>query len=84
MDKITQENIQKAFAGESKAHMRYLFFSEKAEKEGRPNIARLFKAIAYAEKVHAGNHLKVLGGIKNTEGNLGAAIEGEDYEVKEI
>ncbi|MBD3264594.1 MAG: rubrerythrin family protein [Candidatus Omnitrophica bacterium] len=84
MNKITRENIENAFAGESKAHMRYLIFSEVAEKEGRPNIARLFKAIAYAERVHAGNHLKVLGGIRDTGENLKIAIKGEDYEVEEM
>ncbi len=84
MHKITQQNLQSAFAGESQAHMKYLIFSEIAEKEGKPNIARLFKAIAYAELIHAKNHLKVLGGINITEKNLDIAIGGENFEVEEM
>ena len=59
----TQENLQAAFAGESQANRRYLYFAEQAEKEGHPQIARLFRAVAEAETVHARNHLGVLGGI---------------------
>jgi rubrerythrin len=81
---MTRENLSAAFAGESQAHMKYLAFAAKAEKEGRPNIARLFTAIAYAEQVHATNHLKELGGIGDTVSNLGAAIEGETFEVDEM
>ncbi len=84
MHKMTQTNLQNAFAGESGAHMRYLIFSEVAEKEGKPNIARLFKAIAYAEEVHARNHLRVLGGIGKTPDNLDVAIGGETFEVDEM
>jgi rubrerythrin len=84
MRKMTQQNLQSAFAGESQAHMRYLIFAEIAEKEGKPNIARLFKAIAYAEQVHAKNHLEVLGGIGKTLKNLEAAIGGETFEVDEM
>lgn len=84
MHKMTQKNIQEAFAGESQAHMKYLIFSEIAEKENKPNIARLFQAISFAEKVHANNHLKVLGMVKKTAENLETAIQGEDFEVEEM
>ena len=76
----TQENLQEAFAGESQANRRYLFFADKAEREGYPQIARLFRAAAEAETVHARNHLEVMGGIGTTEGNLETAIKGESYE----
>jgi len=84
MRAMTNENLSAAFAGESQAHMKYLAFSAKAEKEGRPNIARLFHAIAYAEQVHATNHLKELGGIGDTVANLQAAMDGEIFEVEEM
>ncbi len=84
MKKMTEANLKAAFAGESQAHMKYLAFAAKAEKEGYPEAARLFKAIAYAEQVHAINHLKVLGGIGKTVENLQAAIDGENYENVEM
>jgi len=84
MKAMTEQNLRDAFAGESQAHMKYLAFSAKAEKEGKPNIARLFQAIAYAEQVHAINHLKELGGIGSTVDNLEAAIGGETFEVDEM
>ena len=84
MHKMTQANLEAAFAGESQAHMKYLAFATKAEKEGFPNVARLFKAIAYAEQVHATSHLKTLKGVGKTVENLGAAIGGETYEVEEM
>ncbi|MEW6545855.1 MAG: rubrerythrin family protein [Bacillota bacterium] len=84
MGKMTEENLRAAFAGESQAHMRYLIFAEKAEKEGHPNVARLFRAIAYAEQVHATNHLKALGELGGTAENLGKAVGGETYEVEEM
>jgi len=80
----TQENLQDAFAGESQANRRYLFFADKAEKEGHPQIARLFRATADAETVHARSHLGAMGGIGSTKDNLGAAIEGEDYEFTQM
>ena len=80
----TQENLKTAFAGESQANRRYLFFADKAEKEGHPQIARLFRAVAEAETVHARSHLEVMGGIRSTRDNLGAAIEGENYEFTEM
>lgn len=80
----TQSNLQEAFAGESQANRRYLFFAEKAEAEGHPNIARLFRAAAEAETVHARNHLEVMGGIMPTNLNLGVAAEGEYYEFTKM
>lgn len=82
--KMTRENLENAYAGESQAYMRYLIFSQVAEQEGKPNIARLFKAIAYAEEVHATNHYRALGYINNTVKNLDMAIAGEIYEVEEM
>ena len=84
MRKMTQANLEAAFAGESQAHMRYLIFASRAEREGFPSVARLFQAIAYAEQVHATNHFKALGNIGKTMDNLGAAIGGETYEVEEM
>ena len=84
MKEMTKENLKAAFAGESQAHLKYLAFSAQAEKEGKSNIARLFHAIAYAEQVHAMNHLKELGGIGNTVANLKAGIDGENFEVDEM
>ena len=80
----TQENLQDAFAGESQANRRYLFFAEKAEKEGHPQIARLYRATAEAETVHARNHLRVMGGIKSTRENLEEAVGGENYEFTKM
>jgi rubrerythrin len=84
MKAMTKENLKAALAGESQAHIKYLAFSAKAEREGKPNIARLFHAIAYAEQVHAVNHFRELGGIGDTVANLQSAIEGEDFEVDEM
>ncbi len=76
----TQDNLQDAFAGESQANRKYLFFAEKAEKEGLLQIARLFRATAEAETVHARKHLKTMGGIGSTRDNLEEAVKGENYE----
>lgn len=84
MHEMTKQNLKAAFAGESQAHMKYLAFAEKAEKENKLNVARLFKAIAYAESVHAMNHLKVLEGIGTTAENLQEAQAGEHFEVEEM
>lgn len=84
MKKMTEKNLKKAFAGESQAHMKYHLFSEVAEQEGKPNIARLFKAISHAEKIHARNHLRELHGIGSTTENLLEAFEGEEFEVEEM
>lgn len=81
---MTAENLRQAFCGESQAHMRYLIFADQAEKEGKVNLARLFRAIAYAEQVHATNHYRELGEIKDSPGNLDTCIEGETYEVEEM
>ena len=80
----TQDNLREAFAGESQANRRYLFFAEKAEKEGYLQTARLFRAAAEAETVHARNHLEVMGGIGSTKDNLKAAVSGEGHEFREM
>ncbi len=84
MKKETEENLKNAFAGESQAHMKYMTFADKAEKEDLPNVARLFRANSFAEQVHAANHLRTLSGIGKTSDNLQDAIEGETYEVEEM
>ena len=84
MKKMTTQNIQDAYSGESQAHMKYLIFAEKAESEGYPKVAKLFRAISFAEQVHANNHLKVLQGVGSTAENLQTAIDGEDFEVEEM
>ena len=77
----TVEDLKEAFAGESQANRRYLAFAEQAEKDGFPQAARLFRAAAHAETIHAMNHLKAMGEVKSTAENLQAAIDGENYEV---
>ncbi|MBI4344754.1 MAG: rubrerythrin family protein [Euryarchaeota archaeon] len=85
MRKMTEANVKEAFAGESQAHMKYLAFADKADGEGFKNVARLFRAAAFAEQVHATNHFVLaLQGVKDTKGNLRAAIEGETYEIDEM
>ncbi len=84
MRKMTKRFLEEAFAGESMAHMRYTIFAEEAEKRGRKNLARLFRAIAYAEYVHARNHLRELGGIGEDVKNVRTAIDGETFEVEEM
>jgi rubrerythrin len=76
----TKTNLQEAFAGESQANRKYTFFAEKADEAGNKQVARLFRAAAEAETVHARNHLRVIGDIKSDKENLGAAIGGEHYE----
>ncbi|MHA1966231.1 MAG: rubrerythrin family protein [Candidatus Hodarchaeales archaeon] len=80
----TDENLMAAFAGESQANRKYLAFAKKAVKDGYPQIARVFRAAAAAETVHAHSHLRVYGGIKTTEENVKAAIEGEHYEFTKM
>lgn len=80
----TEKNLQEAFAGESQANRKYLAFAKKAETEGYKQIAKLFRAAAEAETVHAINHLRALGGIKSTKENLEAAIGGETYEFQKM
>lgn len=80
----SEKNLQEAFAGESQANRKYLAFAKQAEKEGFPQVAKLFRAAAEAETVHAHSHLKQLGGIKSTKENLEAAVKGEAFEFKEM
>ena len=76
----TEKNLAEAFAGESQANRKYLAFAKKAEEEGFSQVARLFRAAAAAETVHAHAHLRVLGGIGGTKDNLKEAIGGETHE----
>ena len=80
----TDDDLAAAFAGESQANRKYLAFAKVAEKEGKSQIAKLFKAAAAAETVHAHNHLKEMGGIKSTIENLKAAIGGEHHEFTKM
>jgi rubrerythrin len=80
----SDKNLQDAFAGESQANRKYLAFAKHAEKEGFHQVAKLFRAAAAAETVHAHNHLKQLGGIKSTKDNLEEAITGESYEFQQM
>jgi len=75
------DDLKAAFAGESQANRKYTSFAKKADSEGFPQVARLFRAAAAAEAIHAANHLRALGEIKSTAENLQAAIGGENYEV---
>lgn len=98
MHPITAANLRNAHGGESMAHMRYMVWGDRAEEEGFPNIARLFRAITLAEKVHASNHFRELGkelgdhlcasmavfGLGNTSQNLQGGIMGETYEINEM
>lgn len=84
MRKMTEDNLLASFAGESQAHVKYLAFAEKAEKEEKPNVARLFKAASFAEQVHANDHLKALKGVHDTAENLREARDGENFEVEEM
>jgi rubrerythrin len=79
MSKST-EDLQAAFAGESQANRHYLAYAQKAEQDGFPQIAHLFRAAAAGETIHAMSHLRVMGGVKSTAENLKAAISGENYE----
>jgi rubrerythrin len=76
----TDKNLEEAFAGESQANRRYIFFADKADKEGYPQIARLFRAAAEAETVHARNHFNAMDGVGSTKANLNAGIIGEHQE----
>ncbi|MFW5998808.1 MAG: rubrerythrin family protein [Bacillota bacterium] len=97
-NEMTAENLRSAFGGESQAYQRYMVWSEKAEKDGFPNVATLFEAIAYAEEVHASNHFEALAnitgdflvasgagfGLGETADNLQGAINGENYEIEQM
>jgi rubrerythrin len=76
----TSDNLKEAFTGESKASTTYLAFARKAEQEGQPQVAKLFRAAALAETFHARNHLDVMEGIMSTMDNLQAAVAGENME----
>jgi rubrerythrin len=76
----TMDDLQAGFAGESQANRKYLAFAKKADQEGYPQVAKLFRAAAAAETVHAQNHFRAMDGVKSTEENLKAAIAGEHYE----
>ena len=80
----TEENLMEAFAGESQANRKYLAFAKKADAEGLAQVAKLFRAAAEAETVHAHAHLRVLGKVGGTADNLKAAIEGETHEFKSM
>jgi len=95
---MTSDFLHSAYGGESMAHMRYLIWGDMAEKEGFPNVARLFRAVAFAEQVHAGNHMREIGGAtgdatvtaggvfgtNKTADNLQGAINGELHEVEQM
>lgn len=80
----TSDNLKAAFAGESQANRKYLAFAKKAEQDGFKQVARLFRAAAAAETVHAHAHLRVMGGIKSTAENLQAAVSGERHEFESM
>ena len=80
----TQENLAVAFAGESQANRKYLAFARQAEKEGYPQVAKLFRAAAEAETLHALAHFQNMGGVGSTVENLKAAVSGETYEFTEM
>lgn len=98
MHAMTISNLQSAFSGESQAHMRYMIYSDRAERDGFPKVALLFRGIAFAERIHATNHFQVLReqvgtaqtvagggfGLGPTAQNLKVAIEGEEFEVNEM
>jgi rubrerythrin len=77
---MATEDLKEAFAGESQANQKYRAFAARAERDGFPNVARLFRTTAEAERIHAEGHLKSLDGVGTTAENLKAAIEGETYE----
>jgi rubrerythrin len=79
-----EESLKEAFAGESQANRKYLAFAAKADQEGYAQVARLFRAAAEAETVHAHNHLRALKGIRGTKENLQEAIGGETHEFKKM
>ncbi|MBI2471952.1 MAG: rubrerythrin family protein [Planctomycetes bacterium] len=80
----SMDNLKNAFAGESQANRRYLAFAKKAEEEGFKQAAKLFRAAAEAETVHAHSHLRVMGGVKSTKENIQEAIGGETFEFTKM
>jgi len=81
---MATDDLKEAFAGESQANQKYRAFAARAEQDGFPNIARLFRTTAEAERIHAEGHLKALDGVGTTADNLAAAIEGETHEFTEM
>ena len=80
----TEQNLSEAFAGESQANRKYLAFAKQAEQEGYKQVAKLFRAAAEAETVHAHSHLRTMGGVKSTADNLQEAVSGETHEFKSM
>lgn len=80
----TNENLAEAFAGESQANRKYLAYGEAAAKEGLTQVAKLFRAVAAAETIHAHAHLRALGGVKTTAENLADAVAGEAHEFESM
>ena len=80
----SEQNLKNAFAGESQANRKYLAFAQKADREGHPQAAKLFRAAAEAETVHAHAHLRTLKGVGSTADNLKAAIDGETFEFNSM
>jgi rubrerythrin len=80
----TNNNLKEAFAGESQANRKYLAFAKKAQQDGFAQVAKLFRAAAAAETVHAHAHFRAMGGVEGTEENLQTAILGEGFEFKEM
>lgn len=80
----TEDNLKQAFAGESRANMKYLAFGKKAEQEGFRNVARLFRTAAQAETIHAQGHLAAMDGVGTTADNLRTAVTGETYEYTKM
>lgn len=80
----TEKNLKEAFAGESQANRRYLAFAERAEDEFLHGVAKLFRAVAAAETIHAHKHLRVADGVKSTKENLQEALSGEIHEFKKM
>jgi rubrerythrin len=81
---VVTDDLKEAFAGESQANQKYRAFAARAEQDGLPNIARLFRTTAEAERIHAQGHLKALDGVGTTAENLKAAIASETYESTEM
>lgn len=80
----TQDDLQEAFAGESQANRRYLAYGEQAANDGFPVVAKLFRAVAAAETIHALAHLRAMDGVKDTAANLAEAMDGEHHEFTEM
>ena len=81
---LTETNLQEAFAGESQANRKYLAFAKQADRDGYPQVARLFRAAAAAETIHAHAHLRAMKAVGNTAENLAAAISGETHEFEQM